>query len=81
MNISFLCLVPVFSNSSRLEKVLKFTFVSGFILMILSFLTIAIIHGLKRDYRFEIVIISINWPGLIIAGIMLAWYFKRRGEV
>jgi hypothetical protein len=78
MNISFFCLVPVFSNSVRVEKVLKLTFLSGFILMILSFMSISILHGLNRDYRFEVVIISITWLELIIAGILFAGYFKRR---
>lgn len=77
MNISFFCLVPVFSSSVRLEKALKLTFISGFILMMLSFAGISILHGLNREYRFEIVVISITWLELIIAGILFAGYFKR----
>lgn len=77
MNISFFCLVPVFSSSVRLEKALRLTFISGFILMIVSFAGISILHGPNREYRFEIVVISITWLELIIAGILFAGYFKR----
>jgi hypothetical protein len=81
MNISFFCLVPVLSSSIRGEKVLRITFITGFVLMILSFAAISLIHGLNREYRFEVVIITITWIELIIAGILLARYFKRsRGE-
>jgi len=78
MNISFFCLVPVFSKTIKSERVLKITFISGFILMILSFAGISILHGINREYRFEIVVISITWLELIIAGILFAGYFKRR---
>lgn len=78
MNISFFCLVPVFSSSFRHEKALRITFISGFVLMILSFVAISVLHGINRDYRFEIVVISITWLELVIAGILFAQYFKRR---
>lgn len=80
MIISFFCLVPVFSKSSTLERGLRLTFISGFILMILSFVTIVLLHGFNREYRFEVVIITITWIELIIAGILFARYFKRRDE-
>ena len=78
MNISFLCLVPVFSNCIRGEKVIKFTFITGFVLMILSFAAISLLHGFNREYRFEIVVISITWLELVIAGILFSRFFKRR---
>jgi hypothetical protein len=78
MNISFFCLVPVFSSSIRGEKVLKLTFITGFVLMVLSFAAISLIHGLNREYRFEVVIITITWIELIIAGILFARYFKMQ---
>jgi len=32
---------------------------------------------MNREYRFEVIIISITWIELIIAGFLLGRYFKR----
>jgi hypothetical protein len=77
MNISFFCLVPVFSNSNRLEKSVRLTFIISFILMLLSFVAITASYGMKREYRFEVIIISITWIELIITGILFSLYFNR----
>jgi len=45
--------------------------------MLLSFATIIFIHGINREYRFEVVIISITWIELIIVSILFSKYFKK----
>jgi len=60
MNISFIFLAPALTSSTRLERSLKLTFIIGFILMLLSFTTVVLINGINRDYRFEVMIISIT---------------------
>ena len=77
MNISFFCLVPVLSYSDKLERGLKITFITGFVLMLLSLALVVVKNGINRDYRFEIIVISITWIELIIAGILFSRYFKR----
>jgi hypothetical protein len=77
MNISLFCLVPVFSESNKLEKSIRLTFIISFILMLLSFLAITVSFGMNREYRFEVVIISITWIELIITGILISILFKR----
>lgn len=77
MNISFFCLVPIFSNSVRLEKSIRIIFIISFILMILSFAWITSLFGINREYRFEVVIISITWIELIITGILFSVHFRR----
>ena len=78
MNISFVFLAPALTESARLEKSLRLTVITGFFLMLLSFATIVFINGINREYRFEVIIISITWIELIIVSILLARYFRRR---
>lgn len=75
MIISFSCLIPVFSGSAFIEKAIKWTFIIALILAVLSFTLITLLHGIQREYRFEVIIISITWIELIITGILLARYF------
>ena len=77
MNISFLFLTPALSRSTRLEKSLRLTFIIGFILMILSFAAVVLINGINREYRFEVIIISITWIELVIGSILFSRYFKK----
>lgn len=77
MNISFLFLVPALAGSSRLEKSMRVTFIVSFVLMLLSFATVVLVHGIYREYRFEVIIISITWIELIIGSILLSRYFKK----
>lgn len=78
MNISFVFLAPALTKAARLEKSLRLTVITGFFLMLLSFATIVFINGINREYRFEVIIISITWIELIIVSILLARYFRRR---
>jgi hypothetical protein len=80
MNISFFCLVPVFSGSARIERSLKITFITAFILMIISLAGVLIIYGINREYRFEVIIISITWIELIITAILFSRYFKNNNH-
>ncbi len=77
MNIALFCLFPVFRGAPKPAGGLRATFLTGFILMILSFLAIVFAFGLKREYRFEVIIISITWMELIIIGFLLGRYFRR----
>ena len=77
MNISFFCLVPVLSNSDKLEKKIRWTFIISFLLMLLSLVIVLVVHGIRREYRFEIIIISITWIELIITGVFFSIYFNK----
>jgi hypothetical protein len=78
MNISFMFLVPALTGSARLEKSMRLTFIVSFILMLISFAAVVVIHGITREYRFEVIIISITWIELIIGSILLSRYFKKQ---
>lgn len=60
MIISFFALVPVFSNKSSNQKAIKWTSVIGFVLTTFSLVLISFMHGINREYRFEVAVISIN---------------------
>ena len=79
--LSFFALVPVFSTKNAREKAIKWTAISGLLLTVIMFIIISVIHGIHREYRFEVAIISISWIELIVMGFLFAGYFKktRRG--
>jgi hypothetical protein len=77
MSLSFFCVAPIFSSSSRLERAVRWTFVIGFLLTVISFVLISILYGIYREYRFEVAVITIDYLALIIAGILLSFVFKR----
>lgn len=79
MAISFGFMAPVFSGK-RIEKAIRWTFTSAFVLTMLAFIYHSVIYGLNREYRFEVASISINWLALIISGILLAILFKRENK-
>ncbi|MBN2413152.1 hypothetical protein JXQ31_15825 [candidate division KSB1 bacterium] len=77
MSLSFVLLVPVFSQKDKLSAAIRRIFIAGFILTLASLILISILYGVNREYRFEVSAISINWLLLIIAGFLLSKYFKK----
>lgn len=77
MGISFLFLLPVFPGTCRLEKSLRLTFIISFCLTVIAFIAISAVHGIMREYRFEVAVISITWIELIIVSILFSRYFRR----
>ncbi len=80
MGISFLFLVPAFAGPTRLEKSLRLAFIISFCLTVTAFIAISAVHGIMREYRFEVVVISITWLELIIVSFLLARYFRRNSN-
>ena len=77
MSLSFLFLAFIFSMKNRLEKTIRITLSSAFILTVLSFLFYCIKFGIDRSYRFEVAAITINWLAIIVAGILISIHFKN----
>lgn len=78
MSLSFLFVAIALSNTSRLESMIRWIFMIGFVLVIISLVVISISYGLERLDRFEVLVISINWLILIINGVLLSIVFRRR---
>ena len=76
--LSLFALVPVFSDKNSNQKAIKWTSIIGFALTIISFILISLMYGIKREYRFEVAVISITWLELIVLGFLFARYFKNK---
>jgi hypothetical protein len=77
MSVAFICLVPVFSRDNRLEDAIRWTFIMSFVFIIISLILISLKYGIKREYRFEVAAISIEWATLIVSGILMSKLFMR----
>ena len=78
MSLSFLFISLVFSKANRVETAVRWVFLAGFILPLISLLLITLGYGIDRSYRFEVAVITIDWFVLIINGILLSLVFRRR---
>lgn len=75
--ISLLFLTPVFNSPVNRERLIRWTFILGFLFSVTAFVVITAVYGINREYRFEIAIITIAWIELIISGTGLAIFFKK----
>jgi hypothetical protein len=80
MGLSFLFVAAALSNRSRLESAVRWIFLIGFVLVVLSLVVVSLGYGLERLDRFEVVAISIDWLVLIINGILLSILFRRQAR-
>lgn len=77
MSIALSFLSLVFSIKNRLEKTIRWTLLTPFVVNVVAFVFYSAQFGLDRDYRFEVATITINWLALILAGILTGLFFKR----
>jgi hypothetical protein len=73
ISISFFFLAFLFRGMRAIRSI----FLSGFLLSLLSLILVSIIHGIHREYIYEIAVISIVWLVLIINGLLIALYFRK----
>lgn len=78
MALSFLCVAPVFAGKGRLETAVQWVFIAAFVLVIVSLAGIWGTYGLARQDRLEVAILSIDWLGLLVNGVLLALVFRQR---
>ena len=78
MSLSFLFVAPVFANRSRLKSAVRWIFILGFVLAIVSLAVISVNYGLERLDRFEVAVITIDWLVLIVNGVLLSIVFRRQ---
>jgi hypothetical protein len=78
MTLSFLFIAPVFAGKNRLEGAIRWILIISFALAMVSLTLISINHGLNRQDRFEVIIISIDWLVLVINGILWSVLFKKQ---
>ncbi len=78
MSGAFLFTAAVFSGG-RLERALRWIFISGFVVALLFFTALSL---LQYDLvAFEVTILTINWIVLIISGVLLGVVFRRSARI
>ena len=78
MSLSFPFFALVFTPKNRLEGAIRWVFLAGFGLALLALAVVTLNHGLNRQDRFEVMVISIDWLVLVINGILLSIVFRKR---
>jgi len=78
MNLAFFVIIPVFTGKKGLYRVMRLTWLIGFILALVALILISITLGMEREYMFEVTIISIVWIQLILSSFLLSAVFKRK---
>lgn len=73
MIFSFFALAPAFKG----HKALQWTVSISFALAVLSFILVSFQHGVEREYRFEVIVISITWLEVIVVSGMLAGRYRK----
>ena len=77
MSFAFFFIARVFTGDERIERVLRWLFTIGSLLAIGLYIVLSAIYGNNLEYRFEVMIITINWTLLIVAGVLLSILFRR----
>lgn len=78
MTLSFFALSPVFGGKQGLMRSLRVTLFAGFPLALLALGLITAVHGIQREYFFEVAVISISWLQLIVASALMSVLFYRK---
>jgi hypothetical protein len=78
MSLSFLFMAPVFVSKKRIAVAVRWIFVIGFVLVVVSLTMISFNYGLDRLDRFEVVVITVNWLVLITNGVFLGILFRKQ---
>lgn len=80
LGVAFLFMAPVFAGQERLAGVLRWLFRLSSLLALGGFLLYHLIYGHNLEYRFEVFVIAVDWTTLIVAGVLLAVFFRNRQQ-
>jgi uncharacterized membrane protein len=78
--VGFLFLGAVFPGPSRLMRALRLVFVLGGAVTVILFAAFAFWYRSNLEYRFEEFAVLIGWLVFVVAGVLLAFYFRRSSE-
>jgi len=76
MSIALFAIAPIFSGS-KLQLVIRWLFILGFIFTVIALIIISLVFGIHREYYFEVAVITINWTVLIVGSFMIGLVFRR----
>ncbi len=78
MSVSFVFAASVLVSRGRLEAAVRWLFRVPLVVAAVGLAWFSIAFGLDRQDRFEVVILSACWLTLIINGVLLTVWFRRR---
>ena len=77
LSAAFFFVGAAFGSANRLERAIRWTFITSALLAIASFIGMSWHFGFNLEYRFEIAIITITWTTLVASGVLLTFFFLR----
>ncbi len=78
MSLAFLFAGIAFANTARLDRAIRWLLVGGALAVFAVYAALRLLYGQNLEYRFEVTVIAINWILLIVAGVLLSIWFRRR---
>ncbi|HOO75956.1 MAG TPA: hypothetical protein PLS66_11740 [Tepiditoga sp.] len=79
MSLAFLFFIPVFSEKNKSDGIIRKILLSDVIINIISFIIITLFFGIKREYIFEVVIISVNFIFLAVFSLLVSLRVRKNG--
>jgi hypothetical protein len=81
MSLSFVLIASALALGGRLEAGIRWVFRTAFVVSVVALAAFWLAYGIDRKDRFEIVILSACWMALIVNGVLLGIFFRRRLRV
>ena len=72
MSLSLAVLAPVFVSGTRVERAVRWLFVSALVIAVVALVAVSVDRGVDRGYVFELIVITIVWTTLIVGGPLVA---------
>ncbi len=77
MSLALACLAPVFMQRNKVERTIRWLVVLSFATAVAALVGVSAVLGIDRGYVFEIMVISIVWLTMVVAGLLVAVVLRR----
>ena len=77
MSLALACVAPVFVQDNKVERTLRWLLVLNLAAAVAALVAVSAARGIDRGDLFEIIVISIVWLTLILAGPLVAVVLRR----
>jgi hypothetical protein len=77
MSVAFLFAGAAFVGRTKIERAVRWIFILSALAAIAAIVGLSLVFGKNLEYRFEVVVLSINWSVLIVTGLLLSLLFRR----
>ena len=77
MSLALACLAPVFMQRNKVERTIRWLVVLSLATAVAALVGVSAVRGIDRGYVFEIMVISIVWLTMVVAGLLVAVVLRR----